>query len=526
MTSSARDILIGIDAGTSVIKSVAFDLSGRQVAIASVPNRYTTRQDGAAFQSLDETWADCAQTLRSLADLVPNLAKRTAALAVTAQGDGTWLVGQGDRPVTDGWIWLDSRAVSTVHRLRNLPTVRARFESTGTGLNACQMGTQLAHMLTTTPEFLVGAEAALHPKDWLYLKLTGQRVADPSEANFTFGNFRTRRYDSDVIASLGLTKYRHLLPEIVDGSHTTHKLSSRAAEVTGLLEGTPVRLGSVDVVCTALGAGIYTGGESSNSAVGCTIIGSTGMHMLAKSVDDVVLNADATGYVMVLPLKGKVAQIHSNMASTLNIDWVLKIAADLAADLAQPVSKAELLARIDGWLAATEPGSLIYHPYISEAGERGPFVDPNARASFIGLDGTHRFPDLVRAVIEGLGLAARDCYTAMGVLPSELRLTGGAARSRGLRAIHAAAIGAPTRISAREEAGAAGAAMMAAVANGHYAGIDECIAEWVTPLLGNSEPADTELSANYADLYNNFFAARRALSPVWQGLANRQDRKK
>jgi len=348
MTSSGHDVLIGIDAGTSVIKSVAFDLAGRQIAIATAPNRYTTRNDGAAFQSLDETWADCAKTLRTLAEIIPDVAKRTAALAVTAQGDGTWLVGQDDQPVTDGWIWLDSRSVSTVNRLRKLPTDRARFETTGTGLNACQMGAQLAHMHATTPEFLVRAEKALHPKDWLYLNLTGQRVTDPSEANFTFGNFRTRRYDPEVIASLGLTKYRHLLPEIIDGSHTTHKLSARAAKATGLLEGTPVSLGYVDVVCTALGAGIYTGGQIADGTAGCTIIGSTGMHMLAKSVEEVVLNTDATGYVMVLPLAGKVAQVHTNMASTLNIDWILKLAADIAADLAQPVSKTELLARIDG----------------------------------------------------------------------------------------------------------------------------------------------------------------------------------
>jgi len=235
------------------------------------------------------------------------------------------------------------------------------------------------------------------------------------------------------------------------------------------------------------------------------------------------LNAEGTGYVMVLPIAGMVAQMHSNMASTLNIDWVLNLAADLAAELGQPVTKAELLARIDGWLATTRPGALLYHPYISEAGERGPFVDSTARASFIGLNATHRFADLTRAVVEGLGLAARDCYSAMGAMPAELRLTGGAARSRGLRAVLGAAIGAPTRVSAREEAGAAGAAMMAAVANGHYAGMDACIAEWVTPLLGPAEPADPDLSATYAALYPTYLTARRALVPVWAGLAHQQD---
>jgi erythritol kinase (D-erythritol 1-phosphate-forming) len=379
-------------------------------------------------------------------------------------------------------------------------------------------------MQATMPALLDLAEVALHPKDWLYLNLTGQRATDPSEANFTFGNFRTRRYEPEVIAALGLTGQRHLLPEIVDGSQTTHALTARAAGETGLLAGTPVSLGYVDVVCTALGAGIHTGGAlPAGAAAGCTIIGSTGMHMMAKPVADVVLNAEGTGYVMVLPIAGMTAQIHSNMAATLNIDWVLNLAAGLAADLGQAVDKADLLARIDGWLAASTPGALMYHPYISEAGERGPFVDSHARASFIGLNATHRFADLVRAVIEGLGLAARDCYTAMGAMPAELRLTGGAARSRGLRSVLAAAIGAPTRVSACEEAGAAGAARMAAVANGHYASMDACIADWVTPLLGPAEPADPDLCATYAALYPTYRTARRALTPVWAGLAHQQD---
>ncbi|MGC1430353.1 MAG: FGGY family carbohydrate kinase, partial [Albidovulum sp.] len=247
-----RDILIGIDAGTSVIKSVAFTLGGAQIAIASVPNRYATGPDGAAFQSQDNTWADCAQTLRDLADLVPDLAERTAALAVTGQGDGTWLVGAGNRPVTDGWIWLDARSAPTAARLRDAES-RARFESTGTGLNACQMGVQMAHMDATMPALLDSAEVALHCKDWLYLNLTGIRATDPSEANFTFGSYLSRSYSDEVIASLGLSHRRGLLPEIIDGAQQTHGLTATAASQTGLLAGTPVSLAYVDVVCTAMG---------------------------------------------------------------------------------------------------------------------------------------------------------------------------------------------------------------------------------------------------------------------------------
>jgi erythritol kinase len=515
MAEARGDIIIGVDAGTSVVKSIAFDLAGRQIAIASTPNRYTVGPHGAATQPLADSWEDCARTLRDLGGELPGLAGRTAAVAVTAQGDGTWLVGPGNEPVTDAWLWLDARASPVVRRLRGTEGDRRRFSSTGTGLNSCQMGAQLACMKETTPEIVAGAEVSLHCKDWLYLNLTGLRATDPSEACFTFGDFRTRAYDDAVIASLGLTAEKRLLPEIVDGSQATHPLTAEAASATGLRAGTPVALGYVDVACTALGAGIYTGGAEA----GCSIIGSTGMHMRSTPAEAVHLNDDLTGYVMVLPVPGEVAQVQSNMAATLNIDWLLKVASDLMAEMGKPVEHRALIARIDDWIAASRPGGILYHPYISAAGERGPFVDNAARAGFVGLSSSHRFPDLMRAVIEGLGLAARDCYGAMGQVPGEVRLTGGAARSRAFRNIFSAAVDRPVRASAREEAGAAGAAMMAAVAIGAYPDMNACIAEWVTPLLGAIECPEPALARIYAGTYPAYRQAREDLPPVWARLA-------
>lgn len=511
------DILIGIDSGTSVIKAVAFDLAGTQLAASAVLNRYDTGADGAASQSLPQTWADCVKALRGLGDKVEGLARRTAAIAVTAQGDGTWLVGAGNAPVGDAWIWLDARAAPSVDRLSRSPLEPARFEATGTGLNTCQMGAQMAQMDRTAPGLLDRAEAALHCKDWLYLNLTGARATDPSEASWTFGNFRTRRYDDTVIEALGLSNRRALLPDILDGTETTHPLTEAAARATGLLPGTPVSLGYVDMVMTALGAGVHTGDR--NAA--CTVIGSTGVHLTAKPVAEVRLNPERTGYVMALPVPGLVTQMQTNMAAALNIDWALRLAADVMAETGHQVAFSDLTSRIEPWLTAAKPGAILYHPYISEAGERGPFVDANARAGFIGLTGTHRFPDLLRAVVEGLGLAARDCYAAMGDLPSELRLTGGAARSKSLRGILAASVHAPVRVSAREEAGAAGAAMMAAVAIGAYPSMDACIAQWVTPLLGPAESPDPALQDLYDARFPPYLQARRALAPVWEALARR-----
>lgn len=512
---AGADIIIGIDSGTSVIKAVAFDLAGKQLATSSVPNRYSSGIDGSATQPLEATWSDCASALRGLGEKVANLAARTAALSVTAQGDGTWLAGAGNRPVDDAWLWLDARAAPTVAHLAAGPLNRARFEATGTGLNTCQQGSQMAHMDRHHPELLDGAEVALHCKDWLYLNLTGIRATDPSEASFTFGNFRNRRYDDTVIEALGLTHRRHLLPEIVDGTQVTHPLTTDAAAATGLRAGTPVSLGYVDMVMTALGAGVRGGAGDA----ACSTVGSTGVHMRAKHYGDVHLNAEGTGYVICLPVPDVVTQVQTNMAATLNIDWVLGLAADVLRDFGQDVTHRDLVGRIEGWLAQSRPGQIVYHPYISEAGERGPFVNADARAGFTGLSLIHRYPDVLRAVVEGLGMAMRDCYAAMGDMPSELRLTGGAARSRSLRGILSAAIHAPVRVSARDEAGAAGAAMMAAVAIGAYTDMDACIAEWVTPLLGQAEVPDPALVAAYDRLFPAFTAARHGLVPAWDALA-------
>lgn len=494
---------------------MAFDLKGRQIASASVRNAYRMGADGSATQSLPQTWADCAAALRGLGEKVEGLAGRTAALALTAQGDGTWLVGKGDQAVTDAWLWLDARAAPTVSRLAAGPLERARFEATGTGLNTCQQGSQIAHMQAVAPEMLDRAEVALHCKDWLFLKLTGVRATDPSEASFTFGDFRNRQYSDVVLEALGLEDRRRLLPEIVDGTEQTFPLTAAAAAETGLRPGTPVSLGYVDMVMTALGAGVHTG----DAGAACSTIGSTGVHMRAVPAEGVHLNAEGTGYVICLPVPGLVTQVQTNMAATLNLDWALALAEDLLAEHDVSTGHGDLVARLDGWLARSAPGALVYLPYISEAGERGPFVNADARAGFIGLNASHRFPDLIRAVVEGLGMAARDCYAAMGEMPRELRLTGGAARSPALRKVLAAALDTPVRVSERAEAGAAGCAMMAAVAIGAYPGMDACIAEWTTPLLGAPEVPDRGLVPLYDGLFTSYRKARQVLPPVWDGLA-------
>ncbi|RYB04619.1 FGGY-family carbohydrate kinase [Lichenibacterium ramalinae] len=514
----ARDLLVGVDAGTSVIKSVAFTAAGEQVGVCARPNRYRTVEGVGAEQDMSDTWTDAAATLRGLAEVVPGLAERVAAIAVTAQGDGTWLVDADGEPAGPALIWLDARAAALTAELRASPQGRRHFESTGSGLAACQMGPQLLWLERHRPDVMARAATAFHLKDWLYFKLTGDRAADASEGVHSFGDFRTMDYAAATIDGLGLRG--DLLPPIIDGASRTGSLGRAAARAIGFGEGLPVCLGPIDIVATALGAGLY----DRERDTGCTIVGSTGMHMrLARSAEAVRLNPDSTGYTLAFPVPGTFAQLQSNMASTLNIDWLVDLARGVLKQHGVEKSRTDIFLDLDDHVLKAEAGTILYHPYISEAGERGPFVDAAARAQFHGLSARHSFNDLMRAVYEGLGFAARDCYAAMGPIPPEVRITGGAARSKALRVILGAALGTRIRTSKREEAGAAGAAMVAAVATGLAPDMDTCIDRWVTPTLDEAQDPDPALAGRYNRLFPAYTAARRASAPVWRAMREARD---
>lgn len=508
-------IIIGIDAGTSVIKSVAFTVDGTQIAVAAVPNDYVTKSDGTVEQDMNRTWDHVVTTLRELTQKLPDIATRLIAISVTAQGDGMWLIDKEGEPVGPATIWLDNRAASIVEDYVGSENYAAHYARTGTGLTVVQMSGKLAWLHRHHPQTLARATHAFHCKDWIYFKLTGDRVTDPSEANFTFGNYKTGEYQPDILDHMGVGQAKRLLTPVVDGTRENGSLSDAAAKAAGLKTGTPVCLGYIDIVASGLGGGLFDPTGQS----GCTIIGSTGMHQsLRTSAEAVQLNAERSGFTCLFPAPGMVAQMQSNMAATLNIDWLLDVGRSVLESEGVARSRGDLLKGMDDKLLAREPAKLLYHPYISRAGERGPFMDLAARAMFSGLDTTADYFDMMRGVFEGLAFAARDCYTVMGPIPKEIRLTGGAARSKALRLILASVLNAGIRSVSREEAGAAGAAMIAAVQQKLFPDMDACAKTWVDPNLGATTLPDGQLSNTYDKVFPQYVESRKAMRPVWRGL--------
>jgi erythritol kinase len=270
------------------------------------------------------------------------------------------------------------------------------------------------------------------------------------------------------------------------------------------------------VICCGVGGGLY----DEHGKAGCTIVGSTGMHMRMRRADDVKLNAERSGYTMCFPAPATVAQMQSNMASTLNIDWLLDLALSILKEQGVSRERKDLLKGLDDKILAEPAGRVMFHPYISQAGERGPFLEPTARATFTGLQQGMGFNALMRGVFEGLCLAARDCYQAMGGAPEEVRVTGGAARSGALKVMLASALGARVRTVAREEAGAAGAVMMAAIQQKIFPSMAAATSAWVDPILGPSIEPDAGLAGIFNRNYPLYRDMRDKLRPAWRGMAS------
>ena len=201
-------VIIGLDAGTSVIKAVAFDSDGQQLGLTAQANKINHVQGGGVEQDLNETWLSTAAVLRALGEQIPDLSNRAVALAITGQGDGTWLIDAAGEPVAPAWLWLDGRSGAIVEELRSSEIGGQVYQLTGTGLNPSIQNGQLLWLKRHRPEILARASTVFHCKDWLYFKCCGERVTDFSEGVFTYGDYRTRSYSDAVLELLDLSEYR------------------------------------------------------------------------------------------------------------------------------------------------------------------------------------------------------------------------------------------------------------------------------------------------------------------------------
>jgi erythritol kinase len=490
-----------VDVGTSLIKSVAYDAGGREIAVARRPTRVLRPAPGRAEQDMAEVWDAVVETIRRVGD---DLGHHPTLIAVTAQGDGCWLVDVAGHPVGPAILWSDGRAASIVERWAADGTIEQAFRVNGSLTFPGLINAILTWLREHEPERLARAHRALHCGGWVLHQLTGELVVDESDASAPLLDLRSRAYSEALIELFDLQWARHLLPEPVPAGRHVGTLVPEAAQELGLPAGLPVVLAPYDIAATAIGAGATTPGQA------CCILGTT---LCSELVTD-VLETDVTpsGFTIAMGPERHL-RAYPSLAGTEVLAWAASMLA-----VSNPPEVAQLAAAAGG----VSPDAPFLLPYLSPAGERAPFLDPDARGMLFGLTLDHRPEQVALAVLEGLSHVVRECLEASSAGAQDLRVCGGGANSAFWCQLIADVTGIPTLRSADSEIGAKGALICARVATGD----DPDLATAARHLV---EPRDAfaprpALAALHDERFGQFIELRRLAEPAWRQL--RADRER
>lgn len=502
--------LLGIDAGTSVIKSILFDADGRELFGVGREIALLHPAETHVEQEMIAVWQTVVATVQQLIADAGCPPASIAAIGVTGQGDGTWLVDAEHKPLRNAITWLDGRTGDFAGQAQSNGLSQDYFAITGTALNTSNQALHLRWLQEHEPALLQAASAALRAKDWIFLQLTGVVSTDESDASHTYFSVQSRRYDPAVLELLGIVHLRHLLPPARPAAENRAPLLSGVAVQLGLTPGTPVVAGPFDVAAADLGAGVINPGDA------CTILGTAGIHQVV--IAEPVAQPENQGYTMCHAPANRLVRLLPTMTGVLNLQWFVQefFAGEVAAAEREGRSSWLELEELANNVALGSEG-ILYHPYIDPAGERSPFVRPDARAQFSGLRLGHRRATLLRAVYEGVVLSAMDCYDHLGVRLTTLTLAGGGARSAFWAQMFADALGCQVQVMAGTEFGAKGAALNAGVAVGVYDSYAAAVARTVTPERSfRPDLANTVLYRKLLSLYRETY---QAMFPVWERRA-------
>jgi len=463
------DCVLGIDKGTSVVKAVAFAPDGRQLAIGRRRIDSLHPHPGWHEEDPDRSWSlTCEAVREALAALPEGYVVR--GVGVTAHMGGAWLIDENGAPVRNAICWSDGRAHREQAALGRDGLDRF-FELSG---NAPMPGVTvmvMRHLLNEEPDVLDRAAHVLIGKDFIRYRLTGSIATDPSDVSWIPGDAETSGYSEELFELCGLGPVRHLFPPIMGSGEIAGQVTEEAARETGLPAGTPVVTGLADGPANATGAGVLHEGQA------VTVLGTSCLNEVA--VESVEREPFGLGFLWTLPNLNRI-RVLPNTAGTMSIDWILRT---VCPDLFD--GQSFRFDEIQRLVEETPPGSggVVMIPYLNEGGVLAPFFDPLARGTIYGVSAQTTRGQLVRATFEGLAFAIRDCYEAMPVdrLPERIRVTGGGASSPLLCQMIADLTGSPTEVLAITEAGAAGVAMLAAVATGMAPDLDAVAARWCRP---------------------------------------------
>ena len=451
---------LGLDLGTSGLKGVLIDDAQKVVAEATHPLSVSRPHEGWSEQAPAD-WLRAAEAV--LGALAQHDLSALRGIGLSGQMHGaTLLDGAGDvlRPCI---LWNDTRAHAEAAALDCDPRFR---EITGNIVFPGFTAPKLVWVAQHEPDIFKRVAKVLLPKDYLRFWLTGEHVAEMSDAAGTSWLDTGARDWSDVLlAATGMT--REQMPRLVEGAQTSGELRPELAARYGIPRGVVVAGGGGDNAASGIGVGVVKAGQAFVS------LGTSGVLFAAN--DGYQPDPATAVHTFCHALPETWHQMGVILAASDALNWYARLLETEAADLTEDL----------GALAA--PGKARFLPYLG--GERTPLNDAAIRGAFIGLEHASDRSAMTRAVLEGVAFAIRDCRDALAATGTQIETllgVGGGTRSRYWCEAIATALGTPVSLPvAGDFGGAFGAArlgMMAATGAGAEIATQPRIASVIEPV--------------------------------------------
>jgi len=484
---------LGIDLGTSGVKSVLMDDGGTIVASATAPLTVERPHDGWSEQD-PASWTRAVEaTFAELATSAKAAMGAVRGIGLSGHMHGATLIGADDMPLRPCLLWNDTRAQAEA---AVLDTARSR-ELCGNILFPGFTAPKTAWVKAQEPAVFDRVAKILLPKDYTRLWLTGEHVSEMSDASGTgWLDVGRRDWSDELLGAGGLT--REHMPRLVEGTAVSGTLRDDIATRHGLPRGIVVAGGAGDNAASACGMGTVAAGTAFLS------LGTSGVLFAANEAYRP--NAESAVHAFCHALPDTWHQMGVILAATDSLNWLATLLGKTPAALTAP---------LEG--QAPEPVDVLFLPYLG--GERTPINDAAARGAFIGLGHADDAERMVRAVLQGVAFAFRDSRNALAIAGTALdRATavGGGSQSAHWLQLTADALDLPLDVSAGADVGASlGAARLGMIA---AEGADP-VAVCAPPAVERTVEPDGAHRAAWDELHGRYGRLYRALREAREGSA-------
>ncbi|AMJ48594.1 xylulose kinase [Cereibacter sphaeroides] len=472
---------IGLDLGTSGLKGILIDEEQRVLAEAVAPLAVSRPHKGWSEQSPAD-WIAAAEAVMD--QLAAHGLSDVKGIGLSGQMHGATLLDASDEVLRPCILWNDTRSHAEAAAL----DADSRFRAvTGNIVFPGFTAPKLVWVERHEPAIRERVAKVLLPKDYLRLWLTGEHVAEMSDAAGTsWLDVGARDWSDALLAATGLT--RDAMPRLVEGSAVSGALRPALAARWGLPQGVAVAGGGGDNAASAVGVGVVRAGEAFVS------LGTSGVLFAAN--DGYQPAPETAVHTFCHALPGAWHQMGVILAATDALNWYARLVGQEASALTKEL----------GGLQA--PGRTLFLPYLG--GERTPLNDAAIRGAFTGLEHATDRAAGTRAVLEGVTFAIRDCRDALAATGTRLEsliAVGGGSRSDYWLSAIATALDVPVLLPAAGDFGgafgAARLALMAATGAG---------AEIATlPPIARTLSPDRGLTAAFDDAHARHRAAQTAI---------------